>query len=261
MQHYFFEIQGLTWQARASQQQDALLINQQIIQHKGLITQRHIFDLHTPWSIALADGVSQSPYATQAAHTILSLVAKASQHSSILNFSALQKQFYQHFDTSDRAFGASTTLVTLEHERDHFLNIQYLGNSRAYLYSLNDKFPKWHCLTRDHTYLEELRLQGELKAGEDYSSLYDMLTDYFCADPTHVIEHHEHREEYLTENEAIVLCSDGVHDILASHAWPDLAPDMSLKTWLMNMKDLLDQLQAYDNSSIIIARLIRQNSP
>lgn len=259
MEHLYFEIQGLIWQARALQQQDALLINQQIIQHQGLITQRHIFDLNTAWHISLADRVSQSPHAAQASTSILSLVSEAYQHSHLLNFSDLQTQFSQHFSASAQAFGSSTTLVTVRHEQQHFLNVQHLGNSRAYLYSLANTSSKWHCLTCDHTYLEQLRRQGELKDGEHYSSVYDMLTDYFCADPTHVIEHHTHREEYLTEHEAILLCSDGVHDILASHAWPDLAPDMPLKTWLMNMKDQLNQLKAYDNSSIVIARLTQQN--
>jgi serine/threonine protein phosphatase PrpC len=41
------------------------------------------------------------------------------------------------------------------------VTIQHLGDSRVYLFSQHDQ--KWHCLTRDHNYLEQLRESGELK--------------------------------------------------------------------------------------------------
>ncbi|MNT50197.1 hypothetical protein D3C72_1871050 [compost metagenome] len=76
----------------------------------------------------------------------------------------------------------------------------------------------------------------------------------------HTVNNQHYLEEYLTENEAIVLCSDGVHDVLKCNEWPSLDAELSLKNWLNLIKIELEKRQAYDNASIITIRLRSGNS-
>lgn len=260
MKHSFFEIQGFTWKAKAQYQQDAILIDNCVIQHNGLVTKHHIFDFNHEWCVAIADGVSHSPRAAQAAKKILELVSITAKNTPSFEFQKLQNQFSNAFNYDLNATGSSTTLALIKHTQSNFLTIQHLGNTRAYLYSLAQELPKWICLTRDHTYLEKLRLLGKLEAGEQYASIYNVLTEYFCADPMHTVNNQHYLEEYLTENEAIVLCSDGVHDVLKCNEWPSLDAELSLKNWLNLIKIELEKRQAYDNASIITIRLRSGNS-
>jgi serine/threonine protein phosphatase PrpC len=253
MENLYFEIQGLTWKGKADQQQDALLINGKVIQHKGLITQLHKYPLNQDWHIGIADGVSQSPHAKLAATTILDLCSADIQNSTALSLVSLQKQFCQALHNIPQSIGSSTTLAFLSHHQSQFLNLQYLGNTRAYLFSQPTQ--QWRCLTHDHTYLEELREKQLLQEGEQYASIYNALTQFFCADPIHNITEQPPFEEYLLENEAVVLCSDGVHDILECNQWSLLQPNQSLKEWLLQIKNKLAHSQAYDNVSIVIVRL------
>ena len=61
-------------------------------------------------------------------------------------------------------------------------------------------------------------------------------------------------EEYLTENDALLVCTDGVHDVMECTEWPALKVDMELRAWLLDMKASLDSKQAYDNVSMILVR-------
>lgn len=255
MSNSYFEIQGLTWKARASHQQDALLIDNKVIQHNGLITKCYVYDTEQEWCAAIADGVSQSPKAAQASKKILEITSAAFKNSIPINFEYLQNQFSHTFSSAPNSRGTSTTLALIHHTQSNFLTIQHLGNSRAYIYSLAQKFQRWFCLTRDHTHLEELRDKGELKMGQNYASIYNVLTEFFCADSSHIVNDQNYLEEYLTENEAIVLCSDGVHDILECHEWPLLTPHISIKDWLKQIQIKLEHCKAYDNVSIIVVRL------
>lgn len=257
MENLYFEIQGLTWKGKAPYQQDAMLINDNVIQHNGLITKCHYFNLNAEWCIAVADGVSQSPHAKLAATTILDLSSANIQNSTALSLVNLQEQFCQALHNIPQSIGSSTTLAFLSHHQSQFLNLQYLGNTRAYLFSQQTK--QWRCLTHDHTYLEELRKKQLLQEGEQYASIYNALTQFFCADPMHDVTEQPPLEEYLLENEAVVLCSDGVHDILECDQWPLLQPNQSLKEWLLQIKNKLAHSQAYDNVSIVIVRLSPAN--
>jgi protein phosphatase len=66
-----FEMQGLTWKARSKYQQDAILIENKVIQHDGLITKLYSHSEKEQWCVAVADGISNSPAAEQAAYTVL----------------------------------------------------------------------------------------------------------------------------------------------------------------------------------------------
>jgi serine/threonine protein phosphatase PrpC len=133
-----------------------------------------------------------------------------------------------------------------------------VGDSRVYLFSGHQH--KWYALTKDHNFLNEMAENGEIQiiVGQEYASFYYMLNYCFCADSQHEIPEFSPQEEYLTEEDALLICSDGVHDILECDTWQPLLAETSLKTWLMEMKNALYQHHAYDNVSMILIRLVQQ---
>ena len=247
-----FEMQGLTWKARSKYQQDAILIENKVIQHDGLITKLYSHSEKEQWCVAVADGISNSPVAEQAAYTVLNALTHNKKIETCQAFT-IQQYLVDQLANKKSSFGASSTLALIHHAtRQCFLTIQHLGDSRVYLFSQHDQ--KWHCLTRDHNYLEQLRESGEVKAGENYASIYDALLQYFCADPLHEVMDFTTTEEYLTENDALLVCTDGVHDVMECGEWLPLKADMELRTWLLNIKASLDSKQAYDNVSMVLVR-------
>ena len=247
-----FEMQGLTWKARSKYQQDAILIENKVIQHDGLISKRYYHSEQEKWCVAVADGISNSPTADKAAYTILNALTQnreAGQYQAL----AIQQYLVDQLANQKSSFGASSTLALIHNDaRQGFVTIQHIGDSRVYLFSQHDQ--KWHCLTRDHNYLEQLRENGEVKAGENYASIYDALLQYFCADPLHDVMDFTTAEEFLTQNDVLLVCTDGVHDVIECTEWPSLKVDMELRTWLLEMKELLHFKQAYDNVSMVLVR-------
>lgn len=247
-----FEMKGLTWKARSKCQQDAILIENKVIQHDGLITKLYSHSEKEQWCVAVADGISNSPAPEQASYTVLKALMQNKKIEPCQAFT-IQQYLVDQLAHQKNSFGASSTLAFIQNDGDQgFVTIQHLGDSRVYLFSQHDQ--KWHCLTRDHNYLEQLRESGELRAGENYASIYGALLQYFCADPLHEVMEFTRVEEYLTENDALLVCTDGVHDVMECGQWLPLKADMELRTWLLNMKASLDSKQAYDNVSMVLVR-------
>lgn len=247
-----FEMQALTWKARSKYQQDAILIENKVIQHDGLITKLYSHSEKEKWCVAVADGISNSPVAEQAAYTVLNALTQNKKIETCQAFT-IQQYLVDQLAHQKNSFGASSTLALIQNNGEQgFVTIQHIGDSRAYLFSQHDQ--KWHCLTRDHNYLEQLRESGEVKAGENYASIYDALLQYFCADPLHEVMDFTTTAEYLTENDALLVCTDGVHDVMECREWPALKVNMELRVWLLNMKASLDSKQAYDNVSMVLVR-------
>ncbi len=247
-----FEMQGLTWKARSKYQQDAILIENKVIQHDGLISKLYIHSETELWCVAVADGISNSPVAEQASYTVLKALIQNKKIEPCQAFT-IQQYLVDQLANKKSSFGASSTLALIHHgTRQGFVTIQHIGDSRVYLFSQHDQ--KWHCLTSDHNYLEQLRANGEVKAGENYASMYGALLQYFCADPLHEVMDFTIAEEFLTQNDALLVCTDGVHDVMECTEWPPLKVDMELRTWLLNMKASLDSKQAYDNISMVLVR-------
>jgi len=247
-----FEMQGLTWKARSKYQQDAILIENKVIQHDGLISKLYSHSETELWCVAVADGISNSPTADQAAYTVLNALTQNRKLEQYQAF-AIQQYLVDQLANQKCSMGASSTLALIHNDtRQGFVTIQHIGDSRVYLFSQHDQ--KWHCLTRDHNYLEQLRENGEVKEGENYASIYDALLQYFCADPLHEVMDFTIAEEFLTQNDVLLVCTDGVHDVMECTEWPSLKADMELRTWLLEMKELLHSKQAYDNVSMVLVR-------
>ena len=80
-----FEMQCLTWKARSMYQQDAILIENKVIQHDGLITKLYSHSEKEQWCVAVADGISNSPVAEQAAYTVLNALMQNKKIHPMLN--------------------------------------------------------------------------------------------------------------------------------------------------------------------------------
>ncbi|WP_374296419.1 PP2C family serine/threonine-protein phosphatase [Acinetobacter sp.] len=258
MNQQYFEMQALTWRATPPIQQDAILIGHSVIQHDGLISKRYIYPASEDWCAAVSDGVNSSPKAEKASKSVLKSVLAQFQAKQRISLQQVQEDLSTHLAANPKTYSASATLALVSHASPQgFVNIQHVGDSRVYLF--NGQNQQWYALTKDHNFLNEMVENREIEiiVGQEYASFYYMLNHCFCADSLHEIPEFPPKEEYLTDEDALLICSDGVHDILECSNWLPLCAEVPLKTWLMEMKTALHQKYAYDNVSMILIRLKR----
>lgn len=256
MTDLYYEIQALTWRAKPPIQQDAILIGNKIIQHDGFISKCYLYQKDDDWCAAVSDGVSSSPKAELAAQTILKSVLAQTKIQNQICLQTVQDDLSADLASNPKTYGSSATLAAVTSSSPFgLINIQHLGDSRVYLLSSHNQH--WYALTQDHNFLTEMQQNGEaeIKENEQYASFYYMLNHCFCADSLHEVPEFSPKEEYLVEGDALLICSDGVHDVLECHDWQPLMPETPLKTWLCHMKTALHQNHAFDNVSMILIRL------
>ena len=266
MTDLYYEMQALTWRAKPPIQQDAILIGNKVIQHDGLISKNYLYSSDEFWCAAVSDGVSSSPKAEQASKAVLKSVLTQSKTTGQIRLKKVQDDLCTDlngkvsFGVPTSTYGSSATLAVVTPSSPFgFVNIQHLGDSRVYLFSSHNQH--WYALTQDHNFLTEMQQNGEaeIKESEQYASFYYMLNHCFCADSLHEVPEFSPKEEYLVEGDALLICSDGVHDVLECNHWKPLMPETPLKTWLLEMKTALHQNHAFDNVSMILIRLTQEN--
>ena len=260
MTDLYYEMQALTWRAKPPIQQDAILIGSKVIQHDGLISKRYLYQKDADWCAAVSDGISSSPKAELAAQTVLKSVLAQTQVENRIQLQKVQEDLSADLAGNTKTYGSSATLAVVTPSSPFgFVNIQHLGDSRVYLFSSHKQY--WYALTQDHNFITEMQQNGEveIKENEQYASFYYMLNHCFCADSLHEVPEFSPKEEYLVEGDALLICSDGVHDVLECSHWQPLMPETSLKTWLLEMKTTLHQNHAFDNVSMILIRLTQEN--
>lgn len=258
MQHCY-EMMGFTWRAKSSKQQDAILIAETVFQDDLGITALHQFTELDSWCVAVADGVSSSPRSEKAAVTVLESVKTQSIEypNTDIDFQEIQHNLCLQLADNPKTTSASSTLALVRStpSKGH-LRIQSLGDSRVYIYC--SFYREWSCLTIDHTFLEELRHRGEIDSRQQYASIYNGLTSCFCADWLNEVANSPPQRALLLTNNALLICTDGVHDVLNCRCWPGFDKEVTHKEWLTSMKKLLSQpdINAYDNVSMVLLRLI-----
>lgn len=174
-----YQIQALTWRGGMPYQQDAVLVNTKIYQHKGVISALSECD---DFCVAVADGVAVSPKSDITSRTLLRLVRAMYDEEKALDFGVLQHRLNDTLADKAGFDGSSSTLVCAYTDNDGVM-IKHLGDSRAYSYRNG-----WHCLTKDHNFINELKadesvgLAGDGDDAHCYASCYHALTGYFCVD-------------------------------------------------------------------------------
>lgn len=247
-----YHIQAVNWRGGMAYQQDAVLIAPKIYQHQGRISR--CYDTGQ-FCVAVADGVSTSPYSALASRTLLQLTSAMHADRGAVDFVELQHRLNQAL-TDDRHDGASSTLVCAYTVGDEIV-LQHLGDSRAYHYD----GVSWACLTQDHSFINELRADGAA-SDDSYASCYGALMGYFVVDrmaDMSAVQLASHQTLSLKSSECLLLCSDGFYEVLHGQFLP-MNDAISLKQWLSDSIDQIKQIkpkQQLDNISAVLVRCIQ----
>ncbi|MBZ0223881.1 MAG: serine/threonine-protein phosphatase [Dokdonella sp.] len=238
-------------------QQDALLVGADVRQSANLRSQHVALDGEV--LVALADGVAASPNAQLASQFVLNELPKVlQQHADwcqegLFNGRHVREthaRLCAELAHRPQMHGSATTLVAA-HIKGSRIAILNTGDSRAYLRSANGSVRQ---LSRDHTELQRLRDAGDADAMTEYASLYGALSDCLVADSLES-DFAIHRETLtLAPNDLLVLCTDGVHDILGDARWRDLIAEHSDSLTLVHAaRTAVLAAGASDNFSVIAA--------
>lgn len=249
-----FSLTLCTHRGSASEQQDAVLFASRVIQSAHLFHSEQVD--RNDLLIAVADGVATSPAAALASRRYLAALARVSadaagQPMTARHIRTAHQLFCDELTRKRSSYGASTTLVAahLIGRRVAVLNV---GDSRAYRRSASGEVVQ---VSRDHTELNRLRESGIADTGVEYGSIYDALSDCLVADPeeTGFAIHCESLE--LQDGDLLILCSDGVHDVLADAAWRALIAEHAIPQALVQQtRQHVLAAGAPDNFSIIVVR-------
>ncbi len=248
------ELALCTHRASSPEQQDAVLFASRVIQSAHLLHSEQ-FD-RNDLLIAIADGVATSPSAALASRRYLAALARVSadtdsQPMTARHVRTAHQLFCEELTRKRSNYGASTTLVAA-HILGRRVALLNVGDSRAYRRSAAGEVVQ---ISRDHTELNRLREAGAADAGVAYASIYDALSDCLIADPeeTGFSIHHESLE--LQDGDLLILCSDGVHDVLGDVAWCALIAEHALpQALVLQTRERVLAAGAPDNFSIIAVR-------
>jgi len=241
------------------QQQDCLLIN-------GAIHQAPALPI-TPLTLAaedvllaVADGVVSSSAPRRASRTVLEELAKAIQEHpewrqegfvSARHLRHVQTRLADQLADNPKTYGAATT-IAVAHIRSHRAVVLNVGDSRVYH---ADREGRWQRLSKDHTVLQGLIDQGKASPDKEYASIYNDLEHMLIADHEE-IDFAIHRVVVtLASGDTLVLCTDGVHDVLSEQAmWGMFDPGLDVAEQVKVWRKAVWQAGAGDNLSVIVAR-------
>lgn len=130
--------------------------------------------------------------------------------------------------------GAATTLVVYRLMDGNQVTIKYIGDSRVYLQRDN----QWQCLTQDHTVLNELKKSRWYPAIKDLASAYDTLSNWLQIDTmaTICLPHNTTQTTKIEQGDYLLLCTDGIYDLIALTQWGFIDSDTHLTDWLNALK-------------------------
>lgn len=144
-----------------------------------------------------------------------------------------------------------------------------MGDSRVYW--LPKGATQWQCLTRDHNLLNELidqqaQEQGRQANFSDYNregmagSLYSITecfaltsdSSYLSSEAPESIS----RTMDIDGGDCLLVCTDGIHDLVPSHEWQAVSAETDLQHWLITLKNQVydSEGDAYDNGTAILVR-------
>jgi serine/threonine protein phosphatase PrpC len=242
------------------QQQDRMLVNDTIHQESALpITTLTL--AANDVLLAVADGVATSAVPCRTSRTVLEELAKAVQEHpewrqegfvSARHLRHIQTRLADQLADNPKTYGAATT-IAVAHIRSNRAVVLNVGDSRVYH---ADREGHWQRLSKDHTVLQGLIDRGEASPDQEYASLYNAVEHVLIAD------HEEgdfaiHRVvATLAPGDTLVLCSDGVHDVLGEKAiWGMFDSGLDVAEQVRVWRDAVWKCGAWDNFSVVIASL------
>ena len=268
---------AMTFQGNASNrlQQDAFFFVDDYYQEALGITPVHRCD--DALCVAVSDGVSQSDFSQVASLKAMKTAKQLWQtyldnpnQSAVMDISKI----YEKVATlPKRYYGASATLALVyrafakDNHTHSSVVIKHIGDSRVYHFSAMTK--TWRCITRDHNLLNQI--VDEQAAAEnrqaDFSEYNQdgmaspmyALTDCLIADSdldNNPMPAYDSQTLAVSSGDCLVVCTDGVHDLVLCDEWQGIDKHTDLQEWLKQLRKQIyaSKGRAYDNATAILVR-------
>ena len=272
---------AMTFQGNASNglQQDAFFFVDDYYQEALGITPVHRCD--DAFCVAVSDGVAESNLSQYASLKTVKTVKQLwqnyldnSNQSAVMDISKI----YEKVATLPKRFyGASATLALVYRplakasETNPPIVIKHIGDSRVYHFSAMTK--TWRCITRDHNLLNQLIDEkaenenrqadfGEYNQDGMASPMY-ALTDCLIADSdldSNPMPTYDSQTLKVSSDDCLVVCTDGVHDLVLCDEWQGIDKHTDLQAWLKQLRKQIyaSKGRAYDNATAILVRFESQ---
>ena len=268
---------AITFQGNANNglQQDAFFFVDDYYQERLGITPVHRCD--DAFCVAVSDGVSQSNLSQVASLKAMKTVKQLWQtyldnpnQSAVMDISKI----YEKVATlPKRYYGASATLALVyrafakDNQSNSSVVIKHIGDSRVYHFSAMTK--TWRCITRDHNLLNQLvDEQAAMENRQADFSEYNQdgmaspmyaLTDCLIADSdldNNPMPAFENQTLAVSSGDCLVVCTDGVHDLVLCNEWQGIDKHTDLQEWLKQLRKQIyaSKGRAYDNATAILVR-------
>lgn len=160
---------------------------------------------------------------------------------------ALNAELFQLSLQHEELNGMGTTLVAAVVEEDGILNVANIGDSRAYLIRGNTI----RQITRDHSYVEEMVEKGYMRRGsEDYLQSRNIITRAVGVQQR---VHADFFELELSEGDFLLLCSDGLSNMVDNESILNVVQDASsVQAKAEALIDLANLNGGRDNIGVIL---------
>ena len=268
---------AMTFQGNASNglQQDAFFFVDDYYQEALGITP--VLQCGDAFCVAVSDGVSQSNLSQVASLKAMKTVKQLWQtyldnpnQSAVMDISKI----YEKVATlPKRYYGASATLALVyrtfakDNQSNSSVVIKHIGDSRVYHFSAMTK--TWRCITRDHNLLNQLvdEKAAMEKRQADFSEYNQdgmaspmyALTDCLIADSdldNNPMPAFENQTLAVSSGDCLVVCTDGVHDLVLCNEWQGIDKHTDLQEWLKQLRKQIyaSKGRAYDNATAILVR-------
>lgn len=226
----------------------------------------------SPFCLAVSDGVASSNYSQHCSKAVVKAISRLWSNHRKPTANAIHQLVNQTKHSSKR-HGTAATLAMMVGELNSDgtikATITHVGDSRVYW--LPKGAAQWQCLTRDHNLLNELidqQAQEQSRYAEfsDYNlegmagSLYSITESFaLTTDDSYISSEAPEsisRKIDVNSGDCILVCTDGIHDLVPSHEWQAVSVEMDLQEWLITLKNQVydSDGNAYDNGTAILVR-------
>ena len=229
-----------------------------------------------PFCLAVSDGVASSNQSQHCSKAVVKAIKALwdDKQANVQNMTS--DRIYQQLSQTKHAkkrYGAAATLAmivgTLKNDNSININITHIGDSRVY--KLGKYENEWQCLTRDHNLLNELvdeQAKDEDRQVEfkEYNrtgmagSLYSITECFALAvnsdDPSNEPPNSTKQTITVQSGDSLVVCTDGIHDLVPSNEWALIDNQTDLQEWLQTLRQQVydSDGNAYDNGTAIVVR-------
>lgn len=235
-----------------------------------------VTSVQAPFCLAVSDGVASSNHSQHCSKAVVKAIKKLwdsnQENTSAITSDRIYTQLSQTKHSKKR-YGAAATLAMivgiLGDDDSINIDITHVGDSRVYLLGKNAK--GWQCLTRDHNLLNELvdeqaKDEGRQVNFDEYNrtgmagSLYSITECFALAvdsdDPSSEPPKSTKQTITVQTGDSLVICSDGIHDLVPCSEWALINSQTDLQEWLQTLRNQVydSDGNAYDNGTATVVR-------